>query len=80
MSCGVGCRRGSGLVLLRLWCRLAIAPLIRPLAWELPYAVSVTLKRTKRKKKEKRRIEVLLKSLKFLKNLSHEVFDMSVIT
>ena len=33
------------LVLLWLWCRMeAIAP-IRPLAWELPYATSVALKR-----------------------------------
>ena len=43
MSCGVGCRRGLDLALLWLWPRrrlAAIAP-VRPLAWELPYAMSV---------------------------------------
>ena len=28
-----------------LWCRLAAVTLIQPLAWELPYAVSMALKR-----------------------------------
>ena len=37
MSCGVGDR--CGLDLTWLWRRLAVATLIRPLAWELPYAV-----------------------------------------
>ena len=32
-------------VLLWLWCRLAAAALIRPLAWELPYAASAALNR-----------------------------------
>ena len=31
--------------LLWLWCSPATATLIRPLAWELPYAVGVALKR-----------------------------------
>ena len=31
-NCGVGHRQGSDLVLLWLWCRLAAAALIRPLA------------------------------------------------
>ena len=39
MSYGIGCRRGSDLVLLWLWCR------IWPLAWEPPNAVGVALKR-----------------------------------
>ena len=39
------------LLLLWLWCRPAATALIRPLAWELPYAAGATLKR-KRKKKE----------------------------
>ena len=43
MSCGVGHRRGSDLVLLWLWCRLAAVAPIRPLAWELPYAAGVAL-------------------------------------
>ena len=38
--------------LLQLWCRLAPAAPIRPLAWELPYATSVALKnKTKTKTK-----------------------------
>ena len=57
MSCGVGRRGGSDLALLWLWCRpAAIAP-IQPLAWELPYATDVALKRQKKKKKKKRQRE-----------------------
>ena len=37
--------------LLWLWCRLAVAAMIQPLAWELPYAADVALKR-KRERKE----------------------------
>ena len=32
-----------------LWCRLAAIALIRPLAWEPPYAMSVALKAKKKK-------------------------------
>ena len=49
MSCGVGHRRSLDLTLLWLWCRLAATALIRPLAWELPYAMGAALK-SKRKK------------------------------
>ena len=49
MSCGVGGRRSSDLALLWLWCRPAATTLIRLLAWEPPYAVSVALKRQKTK-------------------------------
>ena len=42
-------------MLLWLWCRpVAIAP-IRPLAWELPYALGVAQKKQKKKKKNKKR-------------------------
>ena len=48
MSCSVG-RRGSwDLALLWLWRRLAAVALIRPLAWEPPYAVGLALKRQKK--------------------------------
>ena len=53
MSCGVGRRRGSDLVLRWLWRRPAAAALIRPLAWEPPYAMGVALEKTKKKKKKK---------------------------
>ena len=36
------------LVLLWLWCRLAAAALIQPLAWEFPYAAGVIVKRKKK--------------------------------
>ena len=44
MSCGVGRRCGSGLILLWLWPRLAATAPIGPLAWELSYAMGVALK------------------------------------
>ena len=47
MSCGVGHRRVLDLVLLWLWHRLAAAPLIRLLAWELPYTSGAALERQK---------------------------------
>ena len=37
-----------------LWCRPAAAALIRPLAWEPPYAASVALRKTKKKEKRNR--------------------------
>ena len=56
VSCGVDRRHGSDPALLWLWFRLAAVALIGPLAWELPYAVGVALKRLKRKKKRKKRL------------------------
>ena len=47
VSCDVGRRRCSDLVLLWLWCRLAATAPIRPLAWEPPCATGVALKRQK---------------------------------
>ena len=44
--------------LLWLWHRLADAALIRPLAWEHPYAAGVVLKRQKKKKKNKANINL----------------------
>ena len=43
MSCSVGRRYDFDPMLLWLWYRLAAAPLIRPLAWELPYAMGEAL-------------------------------------
>ena len=56
MSCGVGCRRGSDLILLWLWRRPAAAALITPLAWESPYGAGVALKR--KMEEEKKETEV----------------------
>ena len=59
VSCGVGRRCGSDPLLLGLWHRPAAISLIRPLAWELPYAVDAVLKskktkQNKTKKKQKK--------------------------
>ena len=51
MSCNVGRRCGSDLMLLWLWCRPATVAPIQPVAWEPPYAMGVALKRQKRKSK-----------------------------
>jgi len=56
VSCGAGCRRGSDLALLWLWRRPVAIALIRPLAWEPPYATGAVLKKTKDKKKEKKKL------------------------
>ena len=49
MSCGIGRRRGSDLGWLWLWLWLGAAALMRPLTWELPYAVGVALKNKEKK-------------------------------
>ena len=51
MSCGAGSRCGSDPTLLWLWGRPAAAALIPPLAWELPYDMSVAVKSQKNKTK-----------------------------
>ena len=55
MSCEVGCRHGLDPTLLWLWCRLAAVALIRPLAWESPYAMDAALKKKKQDKKKKKK-------------------------
>ena len=54
MSSGVAHRCGSDPVWLGLWCRLAAAAPTGPLAWDIPYAEGVALKRPKKKKKKKK--------------------------
>ena len=49
----MGRRGGLDLLLLWVWYRLTAAAQIRPLAWELPYASGVALKRRGRKKGKK---------------------------
>ena len=55
MSCGIGCRCSSDLVLLRLWCKPAATAPIGLLAWEPPYAESAALKSKKKNKKQKKK-------------------------
>ena len=47
MSFGVGYKCGLDATLLWLWCRLAAAAPFPSLAWELPYARGVDLKKKK---------------------------------
>ena len=56
VSCGVGCRRGSDPVLLRLWCRLAATAPIQPLVWEPPCAEGAAQEIAKRQKKKKKSV------------------------
>ena len=55
MGCSVGLRHSSDPMLLWLWLRLVATAPIRPLVWELPYAVGVALKKAKKKKKKKKK-------------------------
>ena len=48
MSCGGGHRCGWDPDLLWLWCRLAAAAPIQPLAWELPQAMGMAPKKKKK--------------------------------
>ena len=52
LRCCLGHKRGLDLALLWLWHRLAVAALIGPLAWELPYAAGI-----KNKNKAKQNLE-----------------------
>ena len=54
MSYDVGQRPGSDSTLPWLWHRPAAAALIQPLAWKLPYAVSVAPKKWGKKKERKK--------------------------
>ena len=55
MSCGVGRRRVSDPTLLWLWRRPAATALMRPLAWESPYAAGEALEKAKRQKDQKKK-------------------------
>ena len=56
MNCGVGSRGDLDPELLWLWCRPAATALIRPLAWEPPYAVGAALEKDQKKKKKIQKI------------------------
>ena len=52
MSCGIGHRHGLDPTLLWLWRRPAATTLIRPLAWEPPYAAGAAQKMAKKKERD----------------------------
>ena len=56
VSCDVGRRHSSDGTLLWLWRRPMATALIRPLAWESPYAVGAALKRQKEIQKIKKNL------------------------
>ena len=55
VSCGVGCRHCLDPALLWLWRRPVATALIRPLAWESPYAAGAALEKAKRQKNKKQK-------------------------
>jgi len=55
VSCGGGHRCGLDPALLWLWCKLAATALIRPVAWEPPYAAGAALEKAQRQKKKKKK-------------------------
>ena len=61
MNCGVDLRRRLDPVLLWMWCRSAATALIRPLAWEHPYAWGAA--REKGPKKDQKKRVVLQKTV-----------------
>ena len=65
MSCGVSHRHSSGSAL--LWRRLAAVAPTGPLAWELPYATSVALKKQKNKIKQNKINKINYKRAKALR-------------
>ena len=65
MSCGIGRRCGSDPELLWLWRRQAAIALIRPLAWESPYAAGVAQEMAKKDKKIKNNHFSIDKEVKF---------------
>ena len=71
MSCGVGHRCTSDLVLLWL-CRPAATSLTGPLAWEPPYAVGAAPE----EKKEKKMIKLLIFWILFLTFLEINVLTL----
>ena len=70
MSYGVGCRLGLDPELLWLWCRLAAAALIHPLAWEIPHAAGVALQS---KTKTKKYLSIQMKLLVTFRKHLHDI-------
>ena len=50
-------------MLLWLWCRLAAAAPIQPLAWELPYTAQAALEKKKKKKRKEKKKKLKAQAL-----------------
>ena len=66
MSCGVGQRLGLDHTLLWLWRRPVATALIKPPAWEPPYAASVALEKAKRPKKKKKNYGIIVGGITYI--------------
>ena len=76
---GVGHRGSSDLELLWLWHRPAAKALIRPRAWEPPYATGAALE--KKNKQTKKKLSLLTNSLNLdNSNFSKLIFHLLLIT
>ena len=81
MSCGVGRRHGSDLVV--LWYRLAATAPMRPLAWEPPHAAGAVLRKNTKYQKKKKKKKTLKKRSFFLcekqlKNIFFRIWNISI--
>ena len=74
MSCGIGCRCGSDLALLWLWCRAVATPPIQPLATETPYAAGMALKRQNKQTNKKHLKNTLRQTT--MKTQSYTIYGM----
>ena len=70
MICGVGHRYGLDPGLVWLWRRPVATDLIRPLAWEPPYAMGAALEKTKRQKDKKKKQNTWTKNDVWLINVN----------
>ena len=77
VSCNVGHRHNLDPALLWLWCRPAAVAPIRPLAWELLYAVGVALKSKKKKKKKPKTKKKKKKQPKTKKQKNKQANDLN---
>ena len=80
LSCGIGHRSALDPELLWLWHRPAAVGLIQPLAWELPCAAGVVLKRGKKVGQNSMQISSISerKEIMFISDLGEEDIDLGL--
>ena len=67
-------------MLLWLWHRPAATALIRPLAWEPPYATGVALEMAKRQKKKKKKVPIVAQRLQNLTSIHEDAGSIPGLT